>query len=530
MIYTRKKGSVLVFSLIVLSIVLSTALSITAVNVSNRKSAASTAQSVQSFQTADTATEKVMKAIYNGNYADLTALYNAIKDTNPGAPASTCPGVLNLAVAGGVAQVKFSDTSGVALVNGDCTSTLWRDTVARVKVEGSGSASGGATRVIEVGIAPLSSMAWGANGSGQLGDGTTGTDRLSPVSTVGGSKWKSVSAGDSHVLAVRTDGTLWAWGEGGNGRLGRGSNTDASSPIQIGTDTDWESVSAGESHSLGIKTNHTLWAWGNGGQYRLGNNSTNDVYTPTQISACASSCPAGGWKSVSAGLIDHSLAVGMDSTLWSWGDGGRYKLGNNSTNNVHIPTQIGTGNTCNSAACPPGWKSISAGDLYSIAIGTDDKLYVWGSGTNYQLGTNSTNDEHTPRLIPTPAGATWLSVAAGENHVLGIRSDGANNGTLWSWGSNAEGQLGKGSTGGNDVQTPQQIGSSTDWKFVSAGYRHSSALKTNGTNRDLHVWGNNNHGQVGDGGTSNTGNVGTPVAGNWQTVDGGNTFSVGVRR
>ncbi len=254
----RKKGSVLVFSLIILSIVLSSALSITMVNVSNRKSAASTAQSVQSFSVADTATEKVMQAVYNGSYPTLYALYHdglssmaCGEDTAliGGAPS---PLVIESIVSQGVgsATVTLFDTAGSTLT--DCTATNWRDTLASVKVEGSVN---GTVRVIEVAIAPLSSMAWGENGSGQLGDGSS-TDKSSSVSTIGGSKWKSVSAGGSHVLAVKEDGTLWAWGNGAQYRLGNNDTANKSSPIQIGVDNDWESVSAGTSHSFGIKMYH----------------------------------------------------------------------------------------------------------------------------------------------------------------------------------------------------------------------------------------------------------------------------------
>lgn len=529
MLFTKpQKGSVLVFSLIVLSIVLSTALSITAVNVSNRKSAASTAQSVQSFQTADTATEKVMKAIYNGNYASLYLLYHdglgsmACGENTPsdGDPA---PLILSDIVSQGVglATVTFFDTNGARLV--DCTATNWRDTLARVKVEGSGSSGGGAVRVIEVGIAPLSSMAWGANSSGQLGDGTT-TDKHTPVSTVGGSKWESVSAAKfgtgAHVLAVRADGTLWAWGNGANGRLGRGSNADASSPIQVGTDNTWESVSAGESHSLGIKTDHSMWAWGNGADHRLGTGNSNSQDVPVRIGVgnnCnPSPCPT-EWKVVSAGK-DFSLAIGTngtDDTLWSWGNNANGRLGNGE--NGHEPGQV----TCLSA-CATGWKAVSAGASHVLAIrsnGSDDNLYTWGQDDYGQLGNGATTGTiGTPSKIGSD---TWASVAAGNNHSLGIKSDN----TLWAWGRDNNGQVGNGSPL-TDVPSEVLIDGDPAWKSVS-GSSHSLALTMDGR---IYAWGNNGSGQLGNGST-----ISQPLyqefsgGGTWQSISAGEAFSIGVR-
>jgi alpha-tubulin suppressor-like RCC1 family protein/uncharacterized protein (UPF0333 family) len=516
----RKKGSVLVFSLLVLAIVLSSALSIALVNVSNRKSAASTAQSVQSFQVADTAAEKVMKAIYNGNYSTLSGVYSSLNSDTT----STCPDSVNVTVSGGTARVSFFGSNGASLTVADCTDPLWRDKLVSVKVEGSAN---GAVRVIETAIAPLSSMAWGANGSGQLGDGTTGTNRISPVSTIGGSKWKSVSAGNSlgsaHVLAVRANGTLWAWGFNNHNQLGDGTATARTSPVQIGTGNNWESVSAGHSHSLGIKTDHTLWAWGNVANYRLGNGASSDVPTPTSIATCSPSCPS-GWKMVSAGS-NYSLAIGGDDNLYVWGSGSQYRLGNSLTDEIQIPTKI----TACSPSCPSGWKMVSAGDNHTLAIGMDDKLYVWGAGEYGELGTGSTTNVQLPTLVMSSA--TWKSVSAGNNHSLGIRSDGSFDGTLWSWGRNIAAQLGNGvmddSAGGH---LPTQIGSSTAWSFVSAGLAHSFALKINGTNQELWAWGNNSNGQVGDNDASNPRLSPSQILGNWQTVEGGDTFSIGVRK
>lgn len=150
------KGSVLVFSLIVLSIVLSAALSITAVTVSNRKSAGSTSQSVQSFQVADSGVEKALKEIYKGSHADLSAMATALS-----ASVGCSSGKFSFPVSGGTSTVTFMDTNNAIIA---CTSPTWRDDVAKIKVEGT---SAGTTRVIETAVA-APTLSCGASSKGLL--------------------------------------------------------------------------------------------------------------------------------------------------------------------------------------------------------------------------------------------------------------------------------------------------------------------------------------------------------------------------
>lgn len=136
------KGSVLVFSLIVLSIVLSVALSVAVVNVSNRKSAGSTGQSVQSFQVADSGVEKALKEIYKGSYTDLSTMRASITGST-----ACSNGSFSFPVSGGTSTVTFFDTDNAVI---GCTESDWRNLVAKIKVEGT---SAGTTRVIETAVA-----------------------------------------------------------------------------------------------------------------------------------------------------------------------------------------------------------------------------------------------------------------------------------------------------------------------------------------------------------------------------------------
>ena len=125
--------------------------------------------------------------------------------------------------------------------------------------------------------------AWGSNHRGLLGDGTT-ISRHSPVRIGAATNWVSVSAGCSHTVGVRTDGTLWAWGENWDGQLGDGTTISRHSPVRIGAATNWVSMSAGSSnHTVGVKTDGTLWAWGENWHGQLGDGTTTNRQSPVQI-------------------------------------------------------------------------------------------------------------------------------------------------------------------------------------------------------------------------------------------------------
>lgn len=192
---------------------------------------------------------------------------------------------------------------------------------------------------------------WGANSRGQLGVNNTAADvsYVAPVST-GTFKVASISAGGDHSLAIFNDGSLWAWGANGFGQLGNGTLVDGFAPAQIGTDLNWESISAGGSHndvgndqsangghSLAIKTDGTLWAWGSNAYGQLGIGTTDDATAPTKVGTDRD------WKRVSAGKL-HSFAWKADGSLWMWGNNLNGQLGNGSSGssaaNILKPTRM----------------------------------------------------------------------------------------------------------------------------------------------------------------------------------------------
>ena len=327
--------------------------------------------------------------------------------------------------------------------------------------------------------------AWGSNIAGQLGDGS-GTDRNAPVVVSGGNTptWKQVAVGDQFAVAIRNGtttgtgaggGTLWAWGNNQNGRLGDGTQVNKTAPVQIGKDSDWASVSVGLGHVLAIKTNGLLYAWGRNFNGQLGDGTTVGKLVPTKITIA--SAPTATWLAVSAGET-HSLGIQKDGSLWAWGGNVYGQTGNGGTTDVTTgPVQIGT----------LSWTAVAAGSFHSVAIRADGTLYAWGQNSSGQVGNSGSANVSTPVQIDTVN--NWNVISAGGLHSMGVRKDG----TLWGWGSNAEGQLGD---GGTDSPIPVQIGSRTNWTTISAGASHSFGMQSDNS---LWGWGRNTEGQLGNG-------------------------------
>lgn len=385
---------------------------------------------------------------------------------------------------------------------------------------------------------------WGTNWAGALGDGTNVT-RSTPAS-VGGADWAAIGAGYSHTLAIKKDGTLWSWGNNWKGQLGHGFNApDAWTPTQVGTDTHWAKV-VGYGHStMALKDDGTLWAWGSNYSGNLCNGSTSSwgVHLPTKIgtdtdwtditgglahslvlkangslwmcgtfnydlngdgAAESSAAPVrlgtdSDWIDMAAGA-SHSIAAKADGTIWAWGDGTNGELGDGRVLVSPEPVQVG-------ADCD--WSTITLGDDHSMSVKLNGGLWGWGQNSAGILGNGTTMNQAAP--VQTGADLVWKKVSAGKWHTAGVRLDG----TLWAWGQSLYDRNGDGTA--DLSSTPVQIGTDADWDTVAAGASSTYAIKTDGT---LWAWGSTYYDRDGNGTPEYTTvpmQVGTD--GNWAAVD-----------
>ncbi|WP_447637662.1 RCC1 domain-containing protein [Flavobacterium microcysteis] len=315
--------------------------------------------------------------------------------------------------------------------------------------------------------------------------------------------WKEIAAGGLHTIAIKTDGTLWAWGQNNYGQLGDGTTVDKNTPVQIGTATDWYQIAAGSNHSLAIKIDGTLWAWGNNGSGELGDGTIVRKNAPVRIGT------ATNWSQISGGIF-HTLATKADGTLWAWGDNSYGQLGSGTYMPRYSPTQVGTDSD---------WYQIAAGASHTLATKINGSLWTWGRNGSGQLG-DGTN---IIRTAPVQLGASfdWAQIATKSTHTIAIKTDG----TLWTWGENGDGQLGDGTTANRNI--PVRIGTDTDWSGITAGWNHTLATKTDGT---LWTWGNNDYAQLGDG-TNTTVNVPIRIstASDWSVITAGWNHSLATK-
>ena len=176
--------------------------------------------------------------------------------------------------------------------------------------------------------------AWGKNAFGQLGQGNL-TDYSSPVQVGALTTWSAIALGAFHIIATKTDGTLWAVGRSNEGQLGQGNITNHSSPVQVGALTDWTTeISAGFGTSFGVKSDGTLWTWGDGDNGATGHGNTTKVSSPVQVGALTD------WSEITAQQLG-GVSVKTDGTLWAWGQNNYGQLGQEDTTNYSSPVQIG---------------------------------------------------------------------------------------------------------------------------------------------------------------------------------------------
>jgi alpha-tubulin suppressor-like RCC1 family protein len=317
-----------------------------------------------------------------------------------------------------------------------------------------------------------------------------------------GSFWKD-------VVTKAADNQIWTWGWGNCGQLGDGTSVNRSSPVrEVSSSINWSAVSAGSCcFSAALKSDGTIWSWGYAWCGRLGDNTTVDKCSPVRERSSSTT-----WCRVSAS--GHTIALKTDGTLWAWGNNDQGQLGDNTIVQKSSPVREISSST--------NWRTISAGERHSIAIKTDGTLWAWGCNTCGELGNGSVAKTSSP-VREITSSTNWCRVSAGDRESAAIKTDG----TLWSWGTNLDGQLGD-NTVVNKCSPVREISSSTTWCEVSLGTIRSAAIKTDGT---LWSWGWGTCGQLGDGGTTSKCSPVREISSstNWCSVGVGRYHSAAVK-
>jgi alpha-tubulin suppressor-like RCC1 family protein len=445
---------------------------------------------------------------------------------------------------GSIVQIAAGDNHTLALKN-DGTIWAWGDNTYGQLGNGSGAANSDRpvqvarlTGVIAIAAGGSHSIAlksdgtvwtWGANNNGQLSIGTTSNPSLIPVQVTLYAPVTQIAAGANHCIALQNDGTIWLWGSDGSGQLGNNSG-DQNEPARLVQFSNVIQIAAGGNNSLAQTKDGNYWAWGAintqgpvkiSGLSNVTQFSLNGVY-PLILKNDGTLwylTNSGGLQVVQASGISNVVAVSSsanfdlvarkDGTVWSLGVNYDGDLGNGTATSTSGWNWVQAKGVSNVVQAPTGAPHfiLAAGAQHSIALESDGKLWSWGDNEYGQLSLRSPEDQSRPTRPRITLGSV-VSAAAGKDgngnaYYLFLHKDG----TIWSWGSGGNGQLGDGGTADTYTTTTQVYNFSGAVQVAANQNASSYAVKNDGT---VWGWGNNNGGQLGDGTTTER-NVATQV-------------------
>ena len=252
---------------------------------------------------------------------------------------------------------------------------------------------------------------WGFNREGELGDGTT-TDRLAPVQVTGLTGVTQAAGGCTHSLALRSDGTVWAWGANGAGQLGRGTiSADEVTPAPVSGLAGVTTIAAGCGFSLALRSDGSVWAWGGNTVGQLGNGSTASSAVPVKITGVSQvTAIAAGWDSAVA-------VVAGGASVWSWGGNDNGQLGNGTLAGHATPVRVTQIGTVHIAGAAVGYK-------FAAILGTDGSVWAWGRDNAGQLANAPVFAPVTRPVNTIGAGSGITQISAGADHMVALKSDG----------------------------------------------------------------------------------------------------------
>ncbi|WP_221312889.1 choice-of-anchor D domain-containing protein [Granulicella aggregans] len=308
-------------------------------------------------------------------------------------------------------------------------------------------------------------ICWGANASGQLGNGSnadSSTPVLVPINdfTV---KAAAIAAGSAHTCVLLDDGSAQCWGDNSHGQLGDGTVANSTSPVTVSGLSNAIAIAAGGNHTCALLTNDTVVCWGENGNGQLGNSSIKDSSTPVAVAGL------GGSATLLALGGTHSCALLTDGTLKCWGGNAHGQLGNSSITDSSTPVAV---------SGVVGATTVAAGGLHTCAVvaAGGGTVQCWGSNADGQLGDNTITDRTVPVHTGTLSNVTALTL--GGSHTCAQNAVGV----LSCWGDNATGQLGNATKQAGGVLSPLPVnGMGGIAATVSTGGLQACSITAGGT-------------------------------------------------
>ena len=328
--------------------------------------------------------------------------------------------------------------------------------------------------------------------------------------------------GNAHVVALDSAGSLWAWGYNGDGQLGMGTSdtTNRYVPQLVNTTNGTSSlynktivaIACGQNHTLALDSTGQLHAWGYNpyGQLGMGTSDTTQRNVPQLVNTTNGTSSLYNKTIVAiAGGIHHTLALDSSGQLHAWGYNplGNLGMGTSDTTNRYVPQLVNTTNGT-SSLYNKTIVAIACGQYYILALDNTGQVHAWGYNGNGQLGmgTSDTTNRYVPQLVNTTNGTsslynkTIVAIACGGNHTLALDSTGQ----LHAWGNNGNGNLGMAASDTTQRYVPQLVNTTNGTSSlynktivaIACGYYHTLALDSTG---QLHAWGNNGNGQLANG-------------------------------
>ncbi len=325
---------------------------------------------------------------------------------------------------------------------------------------------------------------WGANDSGELGQGDT-LERHTPTQLMSELRFSAVTSGGTHSCALDELGDVYCWGANDRGQLGQGDRDTRPSPVRGPLPVAARRVSSDFAHVCALLADAKLFCWGRNQEGELGQDdaippssdqTVRDALDPVEV-------PGANWSFADAG-DGHTCAIRLDGSLWCWGRNTDHQLGQGGAAQIRRPIQVGT---------ELDWLHVESGQQYSLALKHDHSLWAWG--LNEAVGSGEGNpfgidDEELDEPTRLGTASDWVTIATCVFHSCAINRGGE----LWCWGRNAEGQLGTGDTA--LASRPTRVAS--DMAEVDVSWFTTCAVTRSG---ELSCTGKNEHGELGTGTT-----------------------------